>query len=275
MSQQHHWLEVHRGNAPLVVSFPHTGTEIPAVIADKFKSQWLARRDADWWVHHLYRFVRDLGATVVRTAVSRSVIDVNRDPSGASLYPGQNTTGLCPLTTFDNEPLYLAGSEPDDAEIAHRREQWFDPYHDALRNEIARLRERHSTVVLYDAHSIRSRIPHLFDGELPQFNLGTNQDLSCDSSLTDAVEHLCAGSGLSYVRNGRFKGGWITRNYGHPAQGIHAIQMELACRGYMKEPDIVTPENWPTPSEPEQAPVLPTLQQVMQACLEFAHRRSA
>src|SRR5690606_34351230 len=136
---------------------------------EHFVSSWLARRDADWWVHHLYDFAHALGATTVRTAISRSVIDVNRDPSGASLYPGQNTTELCPRVTFDGQPLYRAGHEPDADEVARRRALWFDPYHAALAAEAARLRERHGVVVLYDAHSIRSRIPWLFEGELPQF----------------------------------------------------------------------------------------------------------
>ena len=264
------WLQVQRGQAPLVISFPHTGTLLPEALADDYSSPWLARRDTDWWVDHLYDFAAALGATTVRTSVSRSVIDVNRDPSGASLYPGQNTTGLCPLTTFDDEPLYRPGREPDTAEIARRRTTWFDPYHTALAAEIARLRERHAAVVLYDAHSIRSRIPFLFEGELPQFNLGTAAGTSCAAALADAVETVCADSGLSHVRNGRFKGGWITRRYGDPAAGVHALQMELACRGYMHEPARVTPDNWPSPRDAQRAGIRPTLQRVLQACLDFA-----
>jgi N-formylglutamate deformylase len=275
------WLQVHRGDAPLIVSFPHTGTDLPDALAERFVSPWLARRDADWWVHELYDFARAMGATTVRSAMSRSVIDLNRDPSGASLYPGQNTTGLCPLTTFDNQPLYREGQEPDASEIEQRRAQWFDPYHAALAAEIARLRERHGTVVVYDAHSIRSHIPHLFDGELPQFNLGTAGpsgavDTSCDNALADVVENLCAFSGLPAVRNGRFKGGWITRHYSDIPGGVHSLQMELACRGYMHEPDDVDVHSWPTPLDPDHAaPLRHTLQQVLGACLEFATSRSA
>ncbi|HBK46120.1 MAG TPA: N-formylglutamate deformylase [Xanthomonadaceae bacterium] len=265
------WLDIHRGDAPLIVSFPHTGTELPASESDGFASPWLARRDADWWVHHLYDFARGLGATTIRTAISRSLIDVNRDPSGASLYPGQNTTGLCPLTTFDDQPLYKAGAEPDAAAIARRRANWFVPYHDALAAEIARLRAKHASIVVYDAHSIRSRIPHLFDGELPQFNLGTNGDSSCANGLADAVERLCRASGMSTVRNGRFKGGWITRHHADPGNGVHSLQMELACRGYIDEPATPTPDNWPTPWQPERAaPLRAVLQQVLAACLDFA-----
>ncbi len=275
------WLQVHRGEAPVIVSFPHTGTDLPDALAERFVSPWLARRDADWWVHELYDFARDMGATTVRSAMSRSVIDLNRDPSGASLYPGQNTTGLCPLTTFDNQPLYREGQEPDTHEIEQRRAQWFDPYHAALAAEIARLRERHGTVVVYDAHSIRSHIPHLFEGELPQFNLGTAGpsgavDTSCDNALADVVENLCKFSGLGHVRNGRFKGGWITRHYSDIPGGVHSLQMELACRGYMHEPDDVDVHSWPTPLDSHHAaPLRHTLQQVLGACLEFATSRSA
>ncbi|MER2022075.1 MAG: N-formylglutamate deformylase [Stenotrophomonas sp.] len=270
------WLQIHRGDVPLIVSFPHTGTELPDALAAQFVSPWLARRDADWWVHELYGFAQQMGATTVRTAVSRSVIDVNRDPSGTSLYPGQNTTGLCPLTTFDNQPLYRDGHGPDEAEIARRRDTWFAPYHDALAAEIARLRALHGTVVVYDAHSIRSHIPHLFDGQLPQFNLGTNDDTTCDNALTDVVDNLCAMSGMSHVRNGRFKGGYITRHYSDIPGGVHTLQMELACRGYMHEPEAVDEHSWPTPLDPDHAaPLRATLQQVLDACLDFATSRSA
>ena len=275
------WLQVHEGDAPLIVSFPHTGTELPDALAGDFVSPWLARRDADWWVHELYDFAQRMGATTVRSAISRSVIDLNRDPSGVSLYPGQNTTGLCPLTTFDNQPLYHPGREPDADAIAQRRDTYFAPYHAALGAQIARLRQRHGTVVVYDAHSIRSHIPHLFDGELPQFNLGTagpsgTPDTSCDNALSDVVENLCRISGLPHVRNGRFKGGWITRHYSDIAGGVHSLQMELACRGYMHEPELVDVHSWPTPLDPHHAaPLRHTLQQVLTACLEFANSRSA
>lgn len=270
------WLQIHRGDAPLIVSFPHTGTELPDALAAQFISPWLARRDADWWVHDLYAFAQQMGATTLRSAVSRSVIDLNRDPSGTSLYPGQNTTGLCPLTTFDNQPLYRDGDGPDEAEIARRRATWFMPYHDALAAEIARLRAQHGTVVVYDAHSIRSHIPHLFDGQLPQFNLGTNGDTTCDNALTDVVDNLCAMSGMSHVRNGRFKGGYITRHYSDIPGGVHTLQMELACRGYMHEPEAVDEHSWPTTLDPDHAaPLRATLQQVLDACLDFATSRSA
>lgn len=268
------WLTVARGEAPLIVSLPHTGTEIPAPYDRGLVSPWLARKDADWWIERLYDFAAGLGATVIRTAISRTVIDVNRDPSGASLYPGQATTELCPTTTFDGEPLYVAGAEPDAASIAERRQRFFDPYHAALRAEAGRLRERHGHVVVYDCHSIRSVIPRLFEGTLPHFNIGTNGGVSCAAPLSGAVEKLCAESGLTNVVNGRFKGGYITRSLGRPDAGIHAIQMELACRGYMKEPlGPVAEDTWPTPYDAAvAAPMRETLIRILEACLAFAKR---
>ncbi|MDZ4372104.1 MAG: N-formylglutamate deformylase [Phenylobacterium sp.] len=267
------WLETHHGDAPLIVSFPHTGTDIPADLERRMVSPWLARMDADWWIDRLYGFARDLGATTVRTTISRSVIDVNRDPSGASLYPGQATTELCPTTTFDGEPLYRPGEKPDAAEISARRDAWFQPYHDGLAAEIARLRAVHPRVVLYEAHSIRSVIPRLFDGELPNFNLGTNQGRTCAHDLTAAVEAACDATPFSRVTDGRFKGGWTTRHYGRPDAGVHAIQMELACRGYMDDPAVPpTPGAWPSPySETQAAPMRAALTEVLKACLAFAH----
>jgi len=265
------WLETSPGTAPLVVSFPHTGTEIPAGLEDRFVSVWQARRDADWWVDRLYDFAAGLGASTVRTRISRSVIDVNRDPSGSSLYPGQATTELCPTTDFDGDPLYRDGLMPDESEIARRREGFFMPYHAALRAEIERLKRSHAHVVLFDAHSIRSRISRLFDGELPQFNIGTNGNTSCAPELTRAVEAACAASDFSHVVNGRFRGGWTTRHYGEPAKGVHAIQLELACRGYMDEPDLPSPGNWPAPySEARAATLRAILKMVLVACDAFA-----
>jgi N-formylglutamate deformylase len=266
------WLQVTRGSAPLIVSLPHTGTELPPSIEARLVSPWRARKDADWWVDRLYAFAEGLGATLVRTAISRTVIDVNRDPSGASLYPGQATTELCPMTTFDGEPLYKDGLAPDAAEIEARRGLYFDPYHAALAAEIERLRAAHPRIVLYEAHSIRSRIPRLFEGELPNFNIGTNGDASCGPALQAAVERVCAASAFTHVVNGRFKGGWTTRRYGRPEAGVHAVQMELACRGYMHDPaEAPTPQTWPAPYRDEQAaPMRAVLADVLAACLAFA-----
>ena len=246
-----------RGQEPLILSIPHAGTEIPDEFSGVFVSDWLARKDADWHLPELYSFAEKLDATILAARLSRSVIDLNRDPSGISLYPGQATTGLCPTETFDGEPLYQ-GAPPDEAEIARRRALYFQPYHQALQAEIERVHNLHGRVILYDCHSIRSQIPRLFEGELPQFNIGTNDSKSCTPQVQAQVEEICARSGLSYVVNGRFKGGWITRHYADPARNIQTIQMELGCRGYMDEPAVPTSENWPTElaKSPSVQPVL-------------------
>ena len=261
------WLEIHRGNAPLVVSLPHSGTDIPPEFERRFVSPWLARKDSDWWIDRLYAFAAELGATIVRTRISRSVIDVNRDPSGASLYPGQATTELCPTTTFAGEPLYR-DHPPDAAEIARRRATWFDPYHAALSAELDRLKAAYGKVVLYDAHSILSRVPWLFDGVLPQFNIGTNAGASCDPALAHAVVAIAASTGRGHVLDGRFRGGWTTRHHGRPAEGIHAIQMELAMRGYLTEPATITPESWPAPFDPSTH-LVAELKTILAACITF------
>jgi N-formylglutamate deformylase len=267
-----HWLTVERREAPLLVSLPHTGTELPPDIEARCVSPWLARKDADWWIDKLYDFARGLGATVIHTAISRTVIDVNRDPSGVSLYPGQETTELVPSTTFDGEPLWKPGMRPDAGEIERRRCTYFDPYHAALGEEIARLRASHPRVVLYDCHSIRSVIPRLFPGELPVINIGTNAGAACDLALAEPIAALASASRYSSVVNGRFKGGWITRHYGAPAQGIHAVQVELACRGYLREPlGPVSEANWPVPFDPAfAAPIRVTLGAMLEECLLFA-----
>ena len=257
------WLSITLGDAPLIISVPHAGTTIPDEISG-LRSPDLARRDADHHVDRLYAFAAEHGATIIHSRVSRTVIDLNRDPSGQSLYPGQATTGLCPETTFDGEPLYFAGSAPDPAEIAGRRLAWFDPYHATLREQIARLRTLHPTIVVYDAHSIRSHVPRLFDGELPQFNIGSFDGASCARALTDAIAARCAGD--THVVDGRFKGGWITRHYGDPTHGIHAVQMELAIRGYADEGGC-----WPPRWDPERAaPLQVKLRAILSACLDFA-----
>lgn len=265
------WLHVTRGNAPLVISLPHTGTDL-ADVEPRLVSPWLARKDTDWWIDKLYDFALDLGATVIHTAISRTVVDVNRDPSGISLYPGQATTDLCPFTTFDGEALYRLGQAPSADEIAERRRAFFDPYHRALAEEISRLRHDHETVVIYDCHSIRSRIPRLFDGELPNFNIGTNNGRSCADGLCRAVQKICEKTSFSCVADGRFKGGWITRCHGDPASGVHAIQMELTCRSYMHEPlGVLSEANWPSAfDDAVAAPMRGTLIRILKSCSTFA-----
>jgi len=266
------WLQITEGNSPLLLSIPHAGTEIPEHLKPGLVSPFLASCDTDWWVERLYDFGVKLGASVVRTTLSRTVIDVNRDPSGQSLYPGQATTGLCPVTTFDGTALYAPGREPDAPAIAARTVEYFRPYHAALSAQLARLKTLHAAVVLYDCHAIRSRVPRLFPGELPLLNLGTHSGRSCDPRLRESVTRRCAQSGHSFVVDGRFKGGYITRHYGRPEAHIHALQMELACRGYLEEPaGELTVDNWPAAYDPARAAALRgTLAQVLAACLDFA-----
>lgn len=265
-------LVIRRGQAPLVLSLPHVGTAIPEDIEARLVSPWLARKDADWWIDQLYDFAGELDATIVRAHWSRTVIDLNRDPTGVSLYPGQATTGLCPVETFDGEPLYRRGEEPDAEEIEVRKATFYQPYHQALAEEISRLQNWHKQVVVYDCHSIRSAIPRLFAGELPVFNLGTNSGASADPELVDRVADVIANSGRSHVVNGRFKGGYITRHYGQPEKGVHALQMELACRGYIPEAlGPVSEASWPVAYDPVfAAPTRETLLSVLTACLVFA-----
>jgi len=258
--------DIRRGDAPLILSIPHAGTEIPREYQSDLRSLWLARRDADWWLLELYDFAADLDATIIANNISRTVIDVNRDPSGVSLYPGQFTTGLCPAETFDGEPLYREGRGPN---TSQRRAAYFEPYHAALSDEISRLRALHRSIVLYDCHSIRSIMPRLFSGALPNFNIGTNDNKSCAPELTKKITAICAAANdFSYVVNGRFKGGYITRHYGNPAEGVNAIQMELACRGYMAEPENPTPENWPTSYDAHYAaPLRAVLKSILESLL--------
>ncbi len=266
------WLTVERGDAPLIVSVPHAGTDIPATLESQLVSPWLARKDTDWYVRELYDFAVGLGATIVSTSISRSVVDVNRDPSGASLYPGQVTTELCPLTSFDGEPLYRVPGTLTSTDVGLRRKEHFRPYHAALGAELDRLRRQYSRVVLYDAHSIRSQVTRLFAGELPVMNIGSYGGRSCAPRLSAAIEKVCAASSFTHIVNGRFQGGYITRHYGDPPRGIHAVQMELACRGYLREPAApLTPDNWPPAYDPELARSLQViLRDVLHACIDFA-----
>ena len=229
------FLEVKRGESPLVLGLPHTGTELPDGIEAALNDTGRVLADTDWHIHDLYEgLIPDV--TTVRTRIHRYAIDVNRDPLGESLYPGQNTTTLCPLTDFDGQPIYREGHRPDAAEVDRRRHAYHAPYHAALLAELERVKATHGFAVLYDCHSIRSEIPFLFDGPLPDFNIGTNNGTTCDASIEAAVLARCeAAKGYSTILNGRFKGGWTTRHYGRPDEGFHAIQMELAQSTYMVE----------------------------------------
>lgn len=221
-------VEVRRGGSPVILAFPHTGTDGPADVLDRLNANGRLLADTDWHVERLYDGLLPT-ATTVRATFHRYVIDANRDPAGVSLYPGQNTTGLVPLTDFDGNPIWNPGAEPDAQEIARRTAAFHAPYHAALRTEVERVRAAHGIAVVYDCHSIRSRIPFLFEGRLPDFNIGTDGGRTCDPSIEVAAVSIASTAGpYTTVLNGRFRGGWTTRHYGRPETGVHAIQMELA-----------------------------------------------
>ncbi len=226
-------VEIIRGDGPVVLGLPHTGTGLPDDVIARLNARGRGLDDTDWHVHRLYDGLLS-GATTVRATFHRYVIDANRDPSGASLYPGQNTTGLVPLTDFDGHDIWE--TPPDSAEIEDRRQRFHAPYHAALHAELTRVRERHGIAILYDCHSIRSEIPFLFDGVLPDFNIGTNMGTTCDPRIEAVTRDICsAATGYTSTVNGRFKGGWTTRQYGRPDDGLHAIQMELAQSTYLTQ----------------------------------------
>ncbi|MEX3764184.1 N-formylglutamate deformylase [Paraburkholderia phenoliruptrix] len=227
---------LHRGSLPMLISIPHLGTRIPADIAATMTPVALRTDDCDWHLDRLYAFAKRMGASILAPAYARYVIDLNRPPDGANLYPGQDTTGLLPVDTFDKEPLYREGYLPDDAEVARRRAAYWTPYHDALASEIAALKATHGKVLLWEAHSIRSRVPRFFEGRLPDFNFGTSNGASAVAGLAEELAAVVERhGGYSAVANGRFKGGYITRHYGEPSQGVHAVQLELSQITYMQE----------------------------------------
>ncbi|TCV97123.1 N-formylglutamate deformylase [Luteibacter rhizovicinus] len=227
---------LHRGTAPLLVSLPHNGSVIPDDIAARMTPRATRSVDTDWHVAELYDFAREMGASVLRPFASRYVVDVNRPADGHALYPGRKETGLVPTMMFNGDDIYLEGKEPDAAEIAARVDRWWRPYHDAIGVELDRLKALHGHVVLWEGHSIRSHVPMLFDGKLPDFNLGTADSTSCVPELQSRLEQVLARqSDYSYAVNGRFKGGYITREYGRPDDGVSTVQLELAQVNYMDE----------------------------------------
>jgi N-formylglutamate deformylase len=237
------------GDAPLLISFPHSGTYVPPELAVRLRPQVLDLPDTDWFVPQLYGFAREQGASVIRATHTRYVVDLNRPPDGTPLYPGQRETTVCPTETFDGEALYLEGANPGAAEIADRLTRYWQPYHDKLQAATRDLAKHHGHCVLWDAHSILSKVPGLFDGHLPDLNVGTAAGRSCSPALIDRiVASLSAQHQFSFVVDGRFKGGYITRHYGDPAARIHAVQLEIAQCAYLGE--ARTPVFDPARAEP-------------------------
>ena len=228
---------LHRGQVPLLISLPHDGSYIPDDIAARMHPAARRSPDTDWHVARLYEpLAQALGASVLKPRASRYVVDLNRPADGHALYPGLRETGLVSTVGFDGEPLYLDGCEPQGDEVQQRINAYWQPYHDALAQELARLCAAHGRAVLWDGHSIRSRVPMLFEGRLPDFNLGTATGASCGAPLQQRLQAcLQAQSGFAVAVNGRFKGGYITRHYGRPDSGVQAVQLELAQLNYMDE----------------------------------------
>ena len=225
--------ELHQGTSPVILAFPHTGTDVPADIWERLDDNGRILADTDWHIERLYAGLLP-EATTVRATFHRYVIDANRDPAGVSLYPGQNTTGLVPETDFDGKQIWKDGAAPTEADIAYRLAAFHAPYHAALAAEIERVKAIHGVAILYDCHSIRSHIPFLFEGRLPDFNIGTDMGRTCAREIETATYEVCAkAEGYSSILNGRFKGGWTTRHYGRPETGVHAIQMELAQASHL------------------------------------------
>lgn len=255
---------LHRGTVPLVISLPHVGTHIPQELQVGYVPCALAVEDTDWHLDALYAFATGLGASLLVPRCSRYVIDLNRPSDNRPMYPGANNTELCPTRFFTGEPLYRDGGAPDAAEIGRRTAIYWQPYHDALSTELARVQAQHGHVVLFDGHSIRSELPWLFEGRLPNFSLGTAAGSSCAPALAQQLVAVCAAATpFTHVLDGRFKGGYITRHYGAPAQGRHAVQLEMTWRTYMDE---TPPYRW----DPARAAgVLPTLQALVQAMIDW------
>ncbi len=254
-----------QGTRPLLISIPHAGTHIPDALLRRMMPIARSVPDTDWHLEQLYDFAEALGASVLVGTHSRYVIDLNRPPDDTNLYPGKDTTGLCPIDTFKKQPLYRMGEEPDETEIRHRVGTYWKPYHAKLQEELARIRITHGSALLWEAHSIASEVPRFFPGRLTDFNLGTADGRACAPGVGAALlEIAAAAEGYSAVLDGRFKGGYITRTYGRPAEGVQAVQLELTHITYMDEPP-------PFAFRPDRAEkVRPHLKAMVTAFLQFA-----
>jgi N-formylglutamate deformylase len=255
---------LHRGTRPLLVSVPHVGTVLPDWLRPRLVDRAATVEDTDWFLDRLYAFVVDLGASLLVPRHSRYVVDLNRPRDNQPMYAGSNNTELCPTHLFTGEALYHPGQAPTDAEVKDRVVRYWQPYHDALAGELGRLKSAHGHAVLFDGHSIKSELPWLFEGSLPHMNLGTVGGSSCAPGLSEQVVAVFARqSAYSHVLDGRFKGGYITRQYGRPADGIHAVQLEMCWRAYMDE---APPYRW---DDHRAAAVTPLLRNMIEAMLHW------
>jgi N-formylglutamate deformylase len=253
---------LHRGSAPLLISLPHNGTEIPTDIAAQLLPRTLQTEDADWHVDRLYAFAKELGASVIVPRYARYAIDLNRPPENAPMYPGQNNTELCPTRFFTGEPMYREGQAPSDAEVQRRVAAYWQPYHAALQDELARMKATHGHAMLLDGHSIQAELPWLFEGRLPDLNLGTANGTSCAPALRQRLAAILASQHtFSHAVDGRFKGGYITRHCGRPHEGVHAVQMEMGQHCYLRPPHEY--------DEALAARVQPTLRALAEAMLSW------
>ncbi len=236
MNLTHPAFHLRPGTTPLLVSIPHCGELIPDELRARYQPRALDVEDTDWHLDELYAFAAEMGASVLHARASRFVIDLNRPSDNAPMYPGANNTELCPTRFFTGDPIYLDGAAPTQAEVAQRIANWWQPYHGALATELARLKAAHGHAVIFDAHSIKTELPWLFEGALPALNLGTVDGRSCAPGLRDALSGvLAAQDRYTQVVDGRFKGGYITRHYGRPADAVHAVQLEMTWDCYMDE----------------------------------------
>lgn len=253
-----------QGHTPLLISFPHVGTLIPEDQQPRYLPRALQVEDTDWYLDRLYAFAGELGASLLVPRESRYLIDLNRPRENTPMYAGSNNTELCPTRFFTGEPLYREGQAPDEPEIRRRVAHYWQPYHDAIAGELTRLRAAHGHAVLFDAHSIKSELPWLFEGTLPHMNLGTAEGRSCAPALRSALaEVFAAQDRFSHVVDGRFKGGHITRHYGRPREGVHAVQLEMAWRCYLDEGQ---PSQW---DEERAAAITPLLRQLVQTMIDW------
>lgn len=226
---------LNRGTTPLLVSIPHDGRALMPGQSCDMTETGQAIPDTDWHVRQLYSFASGMGASVIAANYSRYVVDLNRAADDAALYEGQLSTGLCPVQTFAGESLYRNDEPITARERARRVQTYWRPYHDKIQETLGELKEEFGYALLWDGHSIKSEVPGLFDGVLPDLSFGTNDGESCAESTLEAVLDSAGAGKYSFVSNGRFKGGYITRTYGNPAEKVQAVQLELAQRIYMDE----------------------------------------